>query len=97
MSPYHAPVVGSHPIGIEGYKTLAYEIVEQLDDVVPEWCVMPVCYGDALSGLWMGFKELFAVGQIDRLPRLAAAEVNGSLSDALARGTDRLVKPEISQ
>jgi len=96
MSPYQAPVVGSHPIGIEGYKTLAYEIVEQSNGAVPDWCVMPVCYGDALSGLWMGFKELFAAGQIDRLPRLVAAEVHGSLSDALARGTDRVDEQEAS-
>lgn len=96
MSPYHAPVVGSHPIGIEGYKTLAYEIVEQSNGAVPDWCVMPVCYGDALSGLWMGFKELLSSGQTDRLPRLVAAEVHGSLSNALAGGTDRLDEQEAS-
>jgi threonine synthase len=96
MSPYQAPVVGSHPIGIEGYKTRAYEIVEQSNGAVPDWCVMPVCYGDALSGLWMGFKEMFAAGQIDRLPRLVAAEVHGSLSDALARGADRIEEQEAS-
>ncbi len=94
-SPCHSPVVGSHPIGIEGYKTMAYEIVEQSNGEVPDWCVMPVCYGDALSGLWLGFKELFALGHIDRLPKLVAAEVHGSLSDALARGVDRLDEQEM--
>jgi threonine synthase len=96
VSPYHTPVVGSHPIGIEGYKTLAYEIVEQSNGAVPDWCVMPVCYGDALSGLWMGFKELLSAGQTDRLPRLVAAEVHGSLSDTLARGVDRVDEQEAS-
>lgn len=82
-SPFYAPVVGSHPDGIEGYKTLAYEIVEQMQGDVPDWCVLPVCYGDALAGLWEGFKGLFNRGEIERLPKLAAAEVHGSLARAL--------------
>jgi threonine synthase len=89
-SPFRAPVVGSHPIGIEGYKTLAYEMVEQMHGDVPDWCVLPVCYGDALAGLWDGFKELFESGRSARLPRLLAAEVHGSLAAALAREGDGL-------
>lgn len=87
-SPFYAPVVGSHPDGIEGYKTLAYEIVEQMQGIVPDWCALPVCYGDALAGLWEGFKELFNRGEIERLPRLAAAEVHGSLAAALRSKQD---------
>ena len=34
-SPYRQPVVGSHPVGIEGYKTIAFEIVEQMHGAVP--------------------------------------------------------------
>jgi threonine synthase len=89
-SPYSAPVVGSHALGIEGYKTIAYEIVEQSGCVAPDWCVLPVCYGDALFGIWAGFQELFAQGAISRLPRMVAAEVHGSLAQALATGSDRL-------
>ncbi|WP_082613835.1 threonine synthase [Bosea sp. Root483D1] len=89
-SPYHTPVVGSHALGIEGYKTIAYEIVEQSGGIAPDWCVLPVCYGDALFGVWRGFQELFAQGAITRLPRMAAAEVHGSLAQALATGSDRL-------
>ncbi|MGN6535992.1 MAG: threonine synthase, partial [Mesorhizobium sp.] len=89
-SPYHAPVVGSHALGIEGYKTIAYEIIEQSRGVAPDWCVLPVCYGDALAGVWMGFQELFARRTITRLPRMVAAEVHGSLARALAAGDDRL-------
>lgn len=89
-SPFHAPAVGSHPVGIEGYKTLAFEIVEQLDGRVPDWCVLPVCYGDALIGIWKGFKELHQDSRIDRLPRLVAAEVHGSLAAALLENTDAI-------
>ncbi len=89
-SPYSHPVVGSHPIGIEGYKTIAFEIVEQMDGSVPDWCALPVCYGDALVGLWLGFRELMDSGEIDRMPRLLAAEAHGSLARALAQGTDQI-------
>ncbi|QOF75461.1 threonine synthase (plasmid) [Aminobacter sp. SR38] len=95
-SPFSAPVVGGHPLAIEGYKTIAYEIVEQTSGNVPDWCVMPVCYGDALSGVWAGFKELFDAGSIDRLPKMVAAEVHGSLSAALSEGTDCIAEQELS-
>lgn len=89
-SPYRHPVIGSHPIGIEGYKTIAFEIVEQMSGTVPDWCALPVCYGDALAGLWLGFEELLRDGEIARMPRLLAAEVHGSLALALDRGIDRI-------
>jgi threonine synthase len=87
-SPYRDPVVGSHPVGIEGYKTIAYEIFDQQGGRVPDWCVLPVCYGDALSGVAEGFAELVSLGQANRVPRMVAAEIHGSLAAALARNTD---------
>lgn len=95
-SPYRYPVVGSHPIGIEGYKTIAYEIVDQLEGQSPDWCVLPVCYGDALAGLSAGFFELFIRRKIGRVPKLVAAEVHGSLSAALEKGLDRIEEQEAS-
>lgn len=89
-SPYRHPVVGSHPIGIEGYKTIAFEIADQMNGKAPDWCALPVCYGDALAGVWLGFRELFEHGAISRVPRLLAAEAHGSLSLALDQGTDRI-------
>lgn len=85
-SPFFGPVVGSNPYGMEGYKTIAYEIAEAFDWQVPDWCVLPVCYGDALFGMWKGFEELKALGWIDRTPRLVAAEVSGSIAAAMASG-----------
>jgi threonine synthase len=87
-SPFFGPVVGSNPYGIEGYKTLAYEIAEQMDWNVPDWCVVPVCYGDALLGMWRGFEDMMAFGWTGRMPRMVAAEVYGSIGAALADGSD---------
>ncbi len=85
-SPFFGPVVGSNPYGMEGYKTIAYEIAEAFDWNPPDWCVLPVCYGDALFGMWKGFEDLKALGWIDRVPRFVAAEVSGSLTAAMASG-----------
>jgi len=87
-SPFFGPVVGSNPYGIEGYKTLAYEIAESTGWQVPDCCVVPVCYGDALIGMWRGFEDMRALGWIDKVPRLVAAEIYGSLGAALRDGID---------
>jgi threonine synthase len=91
-SPFFAPAVESNPRGVEGYKTLAYEVAEQLGWQAPDWCVLPVCYGDALYGMWKGFEELRGAGWIARSPRLVAAEIHGSLGRALAVGGDALAE-----
>jgi len=85
-SPFFGPVIGSNPFGMEGYKTIAFEIAEAFDWQPPDWCALPVCYGDALHGMWKGFEELKALGWIDRVPRFVAAEVSGSLAAALSAG-----------
>ena len=87
-SPFFGPAIGSNPIGIEGYKTLAYEIAEQFDWDPPDWCVLPVCYGDALYGIWKGFDEMKRWGWIEHCPRLVAAETSGSLAAAAAQDID---------
>ena len=92
-SPYFGPPVGSNSYGVDGYKTIAYEICEQLDWEPPDWCVLPVAYGDALFGMWKGFDELARLGLIRQQPRMAAAEMAGCLTAALASGADAI--PEI--
>lgn len=89
-SPFFGPAVGSNPFGIEGYKSIAYELYEQMDGDLPDWMVLPVCYGDALYGVMKGFEELRELGLASKMPRLVAAELFGSLADALERGSDIL-------
>lgn len=87
-SPFFGPAIGSNPIGIEGYKTLAYEIAEQSGWTPPDWCILPVCYGDALYGMWKGFDEMKRWGWTDKMPRLVAAEISGSLTAAMESQAD---------
>lgn len=87
-TPYFGPPVGSNAFGVEGYKTLAFEVAEQLGWRAPEWCVLPVAYGDALAGMWRGFQELARLGLTKGTPRMVASEIHGSLAEALRTGAE---------
>jgi threonine synthase len=82
------PPVGSNPWGIEGYKTIAGEIAADLGWTAPDVVSMPSGYSDGLAGVWKGWTELMALGLIERLPRMIAAEPFGPLTDALERGLE---------
>ncbi len=59
---------------IEGTKTLAFELWEQLGFRVPDNIVVPIGYGSNILGCERGFAELKAAGEIDRTPRLFAVQ-----------------------
>jgi threonine synthase len=83
------PLVGSNCYGIEGYKTIAYELIEQLGRV-PDKVVMPVGAGDAFSGAWKGFVEYRDLDFTDAAPVMVAAEVFRPLENALEKGLDQV-------
>lgn len=71
------------PFFLEGTKSLAYEIWEDLGFQAPDTVIMPVGAGSSLLGCAFGFRELLAAGQIAKLPRLFAAQpLNCSPIDA---------------
>ncbi|MBU6424343.1 MAG: pyridoxal-phosphate dependent enzyme [Chloroflexi bacterium] len=90
------PPVGSHPIAIEGCKTIAYEIAEDLGWSAPDAVVIPVAYGDALSGIARGFSEMLAAGLVRKIPRLIAVEAYPTLSRALAENAEAPVRVDAS-
>jgi threonine synthase len=81
------PPLGSHPVAIEGCKTIAYELVEDLGGA-PDAVIVPVAYGDSISGIYRGFRDLVEAGVLDRMPRLVAAEAYPSLSTALRENAE---------
>lgn len=58
------------PFFLEGTKTLAYELWEQLGFNVPDNIVIPLGYGSNIGGCARGFDELRRRGEIDAAPRL---------------------------
>lgn len=59
-----------HPFFLQGTKMTAYEIWEDLGFKAPDNIIIPTGAGSNVLGCDIGFSELLAAGQIDRLPRL---------------------------
>lgn len=59
---------------VEGQKTVAYEIIQQLDWQVPDWVIMPGGNLGNVSALGKGFLDLEAVGLLPRRPRIVCAQ-----------------------
>ncbi len=87
------------PFFLQGTKTLAYELWEDLGFRAPDNIVVPVGAGSLLLGCYFGFAELMASGQIARLPRLFAAQpLNCSPVEAsFAAGVDTPVEREVAK
>jgi len=73
-----------HPYFIEGTKTLAYELWEQLGFAVPDNILVPTGYGSNILGLDRGFDELIRQGEIARRPRLFAVQAENCSALAAA-------------
>jgi len=79
-----------NPYLSEGKKTVALEIAEQLNWQVPDYLAISVGDGCTIAGTWKGFKDLYALGFIDRLPKLISAQSTGCcpLNRAIQTGED---------
>ena len=84
---------GYNPYTREGKKTVSYEICEQLGWKVPDTVLVPVGDGNIFSGVWKGFKDLKAVGLIDRFPRLIAIQSDRSSAVVDAVLGDGIIRP----
>lgn len=85
LSGFLDPPAGSNPFGVDGHKTIAYELVDDLG-AAPDVVVIPAAYGDGLAGIHRGFADLVALGVIETVPRLLAAEPLGPYSALLGKG-----------
>lgn len=69
-------VAAGNPLILDGYKTLAYELVEALANI--DAAIVPVGSGTLISGIWKGFDELHRAGMISHVPRLIGVQPTGS-------------------
>jgi threonine synthase len=67
----------------EAMKTLGFEIAEQLGRIngvrwtAPDWYIQAVSGGMGPIGVWRGFKELYEMGFVDKIPKLAIIQTEG--------------------
>ncbi len=67
-----------NPWRLEGQKTEAYEIIDQLGFQVPDRVVVPVGNCGNISAIWKGFKEFYEYGFIDELPVITGIQAEGA-------------------
>jgi len=66
------------PYRVEGKKTMAYEVYEQLGGRLPDAMIYPTGGGTGLIGMWKAFDEMQEIGWIrDRRPRMFAIQAHG--------------------
>ena len=67
------------PYRLEGKKTMAFELAEQLDWRWPDWILYPTGGGTGLIGMWKGFEELETIGWVPRghRPRMVSIQADG--------------------
>jgi threonine synthase len=82
-----------HPFFLQGTKTLAYELWEDLGFRAPDNIITPCGAGSNVLGCAIGFDELLRAGQIAKLPRIFAVQPAncGPIAASFLAGTDEAV------
>jgi threonine synthase len=67
------------PYRVEGKKTMAYELAEQMDWRWPDWIVYPTGGGTGLVGMWKAFAEVERLGWVapQKRPRMVSVQAEG--------------------
>ena len=90
--------INMRPYYVEGSKTLAFEVAEQLDWKVPDHLIIPVGSGAMLNAICKGFEELHEIGLIDDVSNLkvTAAQPHGCapIVDAFKNKSGEIVPVE---
>ena len=67
-----------NPYRIEGQKTGAFEICDQLDGVAPDFHIIPVGNAGNITAYWKGYNEYREKGKIDHLPVMCGFQAEGA-------------------
>lgn len=67
-----------NPFRIEGQKAIGFEVLQQLDWKVPDWFIIPGGNLGNNSALSKGLSELYELGIIDKIPRIAVIQASGA-------------------
>lgn len=76
-----------NPFRIEGQKTAAMEVCDQLGDA-PSIHVLPVGNAGNITAYWKGYREYRAANQITRVPRMIGFQAAGAAPIVLGRVVD---------
>jgi len=87
-----------NPFFLQGTKTFAYEVCEQLGWGVPDTIVLPIGNGTLLLGASIGFDELKSAGVIKKTPKLIAVQAANCapLYEMFSKNLNNLPSIEVS-
>ncbi len=86
-----------NPFFLEGTKTAAFEIWEQLGRRAPDWVITPVGHGTMLLGLFNGFQQLLRAGVTASLPRIVGVQAANCAPLAAAWFSEASALPEVTR
>ena len=93
------PMPTYNPYGVEGNKTIAYEICEQMSWEPPDKVIVPTSYGGGIWGIWKGLKEFLMLDFIKEKPKMVSieTEILAPLAKAISKGLNHVEKvPPVS-
>jgi len=82
-----------NPYRVEGQKTLAYEIWDQLEGDIPDTVIVPVGNAGNISAIWKGFQDLQEIGMISHPPRMIGIQAQGAspVTEAFKTGRSEII------
>jgi len=80
---------GANPLALQGKKTVAFEVWEQLGRILPDVVYLPVGDGVTLAAFALGCAELVRCGVANRVPRIIGVQAEGAAPLAVAFASGR--------
>jgi len=73
-----------NPYRLEGQKTAAFEVCDQLGDT-PDYLTIPVGNAGNITAYWMGFSEYYKAGKSNNRPKMVGFQAEGAAPIVLGR------------
>lgn len=77
----------------EGYKTISYEIFEELANKMPKNIIIPMGDGTTFVSIWKGFNDLFKLGLINEIPSFIGVQAKNSDPIKMAFQSGKKINP----
>ena len=71
-------LAGDYAFRVEGQKTAAFEMIDQLLFQVPDMIIVPIGCGTNIAAYHKGFSEYLALGLIHKMPKIIGVEATGA-------------------
>ena len=86
-------VSGNGPIRVEGYKMIAFELLEQMEGEVPDYIAIPTSACGHTRGVFKGYRELKEAGLIHKIPKMIVVQArnNSPIVSAIKQGKKQVI------